>query len=73
MIRFVDLRYQATGYRFAFFDTVTDQFMSFDGEQVFDVRRDLELVVPSPELFKRLEGLMPDWVDVRPTTEECFD
>jgi hypothetical protein len=40
MIRFIDLRGQGTGYRFAFWDTVTDQFFQFSGSQAWDTADD---------------------------------
>ena len=36
MKRFVDIRGQATAYRFAWFDTGCDHFEEFDGSQVWD-------------------------------------
>jgi len=40
MIRFVDLRGQGTGYRFAFWDTTRDSFCTFAGEQAWEARKD---------------------------------
>lgn len=36
MIRFIDLRTQGTGGRFAFWDTVTDRFVELSGSQVWE-------------------------------------
>lgn len=40
MIRFIDLRGQSTGYRFAFWCTVQDRFLPFAGEQAWDTKAD---------------------------------
>ncbi len=42
MIRFVDIRGQGTGYRFSFWDTVTDQYICINGEQAWDDWEDFE-------------------------------
>lgn len=34
---------------------------------------EVEDVVNDPRLLNRLYGLIPDWVDVPPTEEECFE
>jgi hypothetical protein len=75
MIRFVDIGHQIifdpeSPRHFAFFDTVTDKFLTFAGEQVFDSWRDFEesfhLSVKEKETKKeiivRLAGLCPAWV-----------
>ena len=36
MIKFVDLRSQAVGYRFAWFNTFNDHFEEFDTSQAWD-------------------------------------
>lgn len=36
MIRFVDIRNQGVGSRFAFWDTITDRFVEIEGEQAWD-------------------------------------
>lgn len=69
MIRFIDVRNQETGYRFAFFDTVRDKFCEFGGDQVWDSMEDFkwsfsvsvtEGLISSSEI-DRFVGLMPDW------------
>lgn len=59
MIRFIDLRGQDTGYRFAFWDTVKDQFMTVNNDQAWDHPYD---VLTSDEgLMDRLDKLCPSW------------
>jgi len=66
MIRFVDIRNQGTGYRFAFFDTAINQFVDLGGEEVFDSFNDLNYH-RNPErphenkFLDRLQSLCPDW------------
>ena len=36
MKRFIDLRGQDTGFRFAWYDTCTDEFERFNGNQAWD-------------------------------------
>lgn len=72
MIRFIDIRNQGTGYRFAFFDTTVNQFVEVDGSEVFDSYDDLEFHKwPEPMdkkakdlnvLVDRLIGLCPEWI-----------
>lgn len=61
MIRFIDLRGQHTGYRFAFFSTVTDSFISCGGDQVFDTWEEFEKV-NGEEMLERCKSLCPEWV-----------
>ena len=63
MIRFVDIRDQGTGYRFAFFDTVRDEFVKIGGDQVWDDKSDLlDSLESDPSIDKsRFIGLMPKW------------
>lgn len=69
MIRFIDLRHHEGdlgGPRFAFFDTVTDTFMPFAGEQVFDTLADFrEAAANSPNLDRCIR-LCPDWTRTVP-------
>ena len=66
MIRFIDLRNQDTGYQFAFWDTVTDRFVTMGVDQAWDSIEDLiESAAAngcSLELSQRLIGLCPQWV-----------
>jgi len=61
MIRFIDLRDQDTGYRFAFWDTVTDSFLCRAHEYAWETWADFEGVA-EPADRTRLKGLCPDWV-----------
>lgn len=49
MIRFVYIgdQIEEGAEQFAFFNTVTDKFINFDGEQVFDSVEDLESTLAS--------------------------
>ena len=83
MIRFIDIRGQGTGYRFAFFDTSVDKFVMRDDRHVWDTWDEiLETVkgvinekgfsVDGADLLfvKRLENLCPEWVFSPPTGHE---
>ena len=71
MIRFVDIRGQGTGSRFAFWDTTRSEFCKFNGEQAWDDATDFaeafnlaggqfaDMVRVSG--IERFTGLMPDW------------
>ena len=61
MKRFIDLRGQHTGFRFAWYDTVYDAFEKFAGEQAFDYWEDFESVCPEAEQ-ERYKSLCPEWV-----------
>jgi hypothetical protein len=76
VIRFVDIRNQGTGRRFAFWDTISDQFLTFSGEQAWDTWEELEDSVTEQSgrlsfggvladrrtaLLGRLRGLCPPW------------
>ncbi len=41
MIRFIDLRGQGTGYKFAFWDTVVDEFIALGPDEAWDDIYDL--------------------------------
>ena len=71
MIRFIDIRGQGTGYRFAFWDTIRNRFCEFNGEQAWESLEDFtesfnwsggkffDVVCASG--IKRFINLMPDW------------
>jgi hypothetical protein len=68
MIRFVDIRGQGTGYRFAFWDTIIDKFCEFNSEQAWEDANDFEEAFnldrgrfPSIERFT---NLMPAWTAI---------
>jgi len=73
VIRFIDLRYQGTGSRFAFRSTVTDNLIEYNAcsawETWADLRGDIEVHGIDVEL-DRLRGLCPAWVFEQPTEEE---
>ena len=72
MIRFIDLRDQGTGHRFAFWDTVTDQFFQFSGEEVWTDADEFCVDFNGSSSsygdpgtshnIERFIGLMPGWV-----------
>lgn len=69
MIRFVDLRGQGVGYRFAFWDTCSDRFREFDGEQAWDSVEDFTVAFnesSSRDQIQRFINLMPVWARVKP-------
>lgn len=80
MIRFLDIRGQGTGCRFAFWDTTRDTFCSFAGEQAWNTRKEFAeaFVISGGEFadavrvsgIERFTSLMPDWVDFEPTEDE---
>ena len=71
MIRFVDIRTQNTGYRFAFWDTTRDKFCEFGGDQAWESAADFinsfylakaELTDTKHEFsIERFLSLMPNW------------
>jgi hypothetical protein len=72
MIRFIDLRGQGTGNRFAFFDTVRDRFIEVGGDQVWASAP--EFIEAAHLAFgqgaERFIGLMPQWVAVPPEEDD---
>lgn len=64
MIRFVDIRQQGTGSRFAFWDTAVDRFLVIDGRCGWDGFHEIrEIKSLDRDLVDRLRSLCPDWVD----------
>jgi len=61
MIRFIDLRGQGTGSRFAFYDTVRDHFLELEGEQAWDVFLEFAEVCDNANLRQRCKRLCPPW------------
>lgn len=43
---------------FAFFDTITDQFLSFEGIQVFETKEMFEQYAKSDDRYNRCVGLI---------------
>lgn len=70
MIRFIDLRGQGTGHRFAFWNTTSDKFLSFCGEEAWNGWEELVETVEAEDrsppdrtaTLARLRNLCPDWV-----------
>lgn len=78
MIRFIDLREQSTGYRFAFWCTTRDRFIQFAGEQAWDTKDEFiesyELdsdFTPPGWRLSRFVSLMPSWV-TEPQSNQQF-
>lgn len=59
MKRFIDLREQGTGYRFAWFDTGTDRFEDHDGQMVWDTFAEFAEVCAGD--LARYRRLTPAW------------
>ena len=71
MIHFIDLGEQILeGERkFAFYNTVSDMFLNYNGNQVWNKWVDFQTdviwhlsVEQGQDIFKRLEPLIPEWV-----------
>ena len=62
MIRFIDVRGQGTGSRFAFWDTVTDRFVCISTEYAWDGWADFEEIAEGSVDLERYKKLCPDWV-----------
>ena len=81
MIRFIDLGKQIAvdendpewPRQFAFYDTISDSFISVNGGQVFDSWRDFDTYANgelTPEFILRCKSLCPPWLfDVDMKTE----
>jgi hypothetical protein len=62
MIRFVDIREAETGYNFAFWDTVTDKFVSYGDEMAWDTFADFKVVFAGDETsLDRFRRICPAW------------
>lgn len=67
MKRFIDLRGQHTGYRFAWWDTVRDCFDEYAGDQAWDTWDEFLDSVRADDLLRveyvsdRLSPLVPAW------------
>src|SRR5262245_51458564 len=62
MIRFVDIRNQGVGARFAFWNTTSDQFLAVCGEQAWNNWEEFLGSGPSADLADRVFSLCPKWV-----------
>lgn len=70
MIRFVDIRGQGTGYRFSYFNTQTNIYISFAGNVVFDTFAEVEECYRpcfdfQESVLARLHSLTPEWAFIK--------
>lgn len=67
MIRFIDLRGQDTGCRFAYWDTVLDKFLNFYGSEAWDLWSEFESDYDDEydkwhaKPLERFRAVTPDW------------
>ena len=62
MIYLIDLREQGVGAAFAFWDTVTNRFLEFNGTQGWKTWEDFTLDCDDPEFEASMRRHCPDWV-----------
>jgi len=60
LIRFIDIRNQGTGSRFSFWDTCTDDYYSFMGEEAWNNFKEFKEDYRGNEL-RRFKNLCPEW------------
>jgi hypothetical protein len=73
MKRFVDLRDQDIGWRFAWWDTCVDRFETHSGFQAWDTWDDfVESFEGSPDQLERYKGLTSPWA-FEPIPEDTED
>lgn len=82
MIRFIDIRGQGTGCRFAFWDTITDEFCKFDGfmawqdiadfTEYFNAAGGKYRDMVSESGIERFLTLMPDWAAIPMTDDDAL-
>lgn len=78
MLRFIDLRFQGTQHRFAFWDTVTDRLRGYGQSVAWTTFSELEdefgglPYKADPRVVERLLNLCPSWV-FEPATEDELD
>jgi len=70
MKRFIDLRGQGTGCRFAWWDTIRDEFESFSGDQAWNTWNEFMEVCLS-EKQERYKRLCPAWVFESYIANDC--
>lgn len=73
MIRYVDLCGQDTGYRFAFWDTVTDRFIQVGDDQAWDDLADLEESAETAKIDKALVDRMARLIPATEGMKEVYD
>ena len=67
MIRFIDIRNQGTGERFAFWNTVVNQFLTQSNTEAWGSWKDFvsDCIIEDEKdkrNLKRLKGICPEWV-----------
>ena len=62
MIRFVDIRNQGIGYRFSFWDTITDKYICHNGEYAWNNWDDFVEIIQDDINVERYKRLCPTWV-----------
>jgi hypothetical protein len=75
MKRFIDLRGQHTGYRFAWWDTVRDCFDNYDGDEAWDTWADFAESVTMENIghtLDRYRRLTPAWA-FEPDPDDDFE
>ena len=76
MLRFIDIRNQGTGNRFAFYDTIRDRFVEISSEMAWKSLKDFKYcceVAAEKELFERCKVLCSEWVnDEKEDDQENF-
>ena len=60
MIRFIDIRESDTGYRFSFWNTISDRYVELNGEQAWELWEEFVEDLNGPD--DRYAKLCPDWV-----------
>jgi len=63
MIRFIDIRGQGTGNRFAFYNTVNSSFVEASDEVAWESMDDFRSDCDDEAVFKRCSSLCPNWVN----------
>jgi hypothetical protein len=63
MIRFIDIRNQGTGNRFAFYNTVNGRFVEAGGEMAWESLEEFRLDCDDENIFKRCSNVCADWVN----------
>ena len=75
MKRFIDLRGQHTGHRFAWWCTVHDGFDGYNGNEAWDTWEEFEADIDASaagSLLSRYTGLAPHWVH-EPDPDDDYD
>ncbi|MCK5225089.1 MAG: hypothetical protein KAQ89_00065 [Planctomycetes bacterium] len=74
MIRFIDLSGQDTGYKFAFWSTVSDSFFKIAGVQAWNTYQEFEKDCNSDNMRLDYKDVCPKWVfETKPHQEHIYD